>query len=396
MKNILIVFDEKFEVNKTDFGDFLAKYSNHIKFTIGSDISFSFNILTKPDSFNFVEQQIEKERKDFDVVFCFTDIQYDDNYFFHEYNGLLICSFWAWSYLTNLSKHNGLIYFIVDYLALILDETGFRHREITGCIYDFLGDKRGVDDVMRQARICPNCLDRISKNIRLSEQIEILDDLKKLMNVLSDSSKWNQDILIEYQKESFITQKRKSKEKDEINIIIASPGDTQAERNHVLDKLEIQFRRGNHEKHCSKRLIVHGWEDLASQVGYPQDIINGQIISKVDFVIAIFRHKLGTPTIDVNTGKNRTESGTVEELMAALDNTNKEKPLGMVYFYSKAPNPSLDSSDFDKIKYDWDRLKAFKESISKKMIYKPYTKSDDLLQAIIIDLENNIKMYFDK
>jgi hypothetical protein len=249
---------------------------------------------------------------------------------------------------------------------------------------------------MRQARICPNCLDRISKNIRLPEQIEILDDLKKLMNALSNSSKWNQDILIESPKEFSIIQKRKSKEKDTINIIIASPGDTQAERNHVLEKLEIQFRRGNHEAHCSKRLIVHGWEDLASQVGYPQDIINGQIISKMDFVIAIFKHKLGTPTIDVNTGRNRTESGTVEELMAALDNTNREKPLGMAYFYSKAPNPSFDSSDFDKIKQDWDRLKAFKESIIKKMIYKPYTESEDLLQAIILDLENNIKMYFDK
>jgi hypothetical protein len=53
--------------------------------------------------------------------------------------------------LTNLSKNNGLLYFIVDYLALILDETNFRHYELTGCIYDFLANKTGIDDGMRQA-----------------------------------------------------------------------------------------------------------------------------------------------------------------------------------------------------------------------------------------------------
>lgn len=127
----------------------------------------------------------------------------------------------------------------------------------------------------------------------------------------------------------------------------------------------------------------------------PSDIINNSIINKVDFVIAIFRHKLGTPTIDTNTGQNRAESGTAEELLTALDNTKKEKPLGMTYFYSKAPIISLDSNDFDTIKQEWDKLSAFKKDISQKMIYKPYTELDDLLQTIIIDLENNIKDYFE-
>ncbi|MDR0680904.1 MAG: hypothetical protein LBG15_03490 [Dysgonamonadaceae bacterium] len=395
MNKILLVFDEKFKVNKNSFGNFLKKNADYLEFEIGSNISLNSGSLTKPDSFNFIEDQIKEEREKFDVVFCFTDIQYEDNYFIHEHNGLLVCSFWAWPHLTNLSKNNGLLYFIVDYLAIILDSTGFRHYKLTGCIYDFLANKTDIDDGMRQARICPNCLDRISKNIRSDEQVKMLEDLKKLMNLLSDSSKWNQDILLESKAESSIIQKRKSKEKDKINIVIASPGDTQAERNHILDKLEIQFRRGNHENHCSKRLIVHGWEDLASQAGYPQDIINKQIINKIDFVIAIFKHKLGTPTIDINTGQNRAESGTVEELLTTLDNTKREKPLGMVYFYSKAPILSLDSNDFDTIKQEWDKLSTFKKDISKKMIYKPYTELYDLLQTIIIDLENNIKDYFE-
>lgn len=50
----------------------------------------------------------------------------------------------------------------------------------TGCIYDFLQNKTGIDDGMRQARICPTCLERISNNLSSPEQINILEDLKIL------------------------------------------------------------------------------------------------------------------------------------------------------------------------------------------------------------------------
>jgi len=144
-----------------------------------------------------------------------------------------------------------------------------------------------------------------------------------------------------------------------VQVVIASPGDTQTERSLLLEKLEIQFRKGNHEKHCNRRLIVHGWEDLASQPGYPQDVINEKIIKEMDFVIAIFKHKLGTPTVDIKTSKTRAASGTVEELLQSIDNTEKSAPLGMAYFYSKAPTVSLDTPDFDSIRENWQNLEAF-------------------------------------
>ena len=37
-------------------------------------------------------------------------------------------SFWGWIYLTDLSKNNGLLYFIVDYLSLYIDDIDFRHK----------------------------------------------------------------------------------------------------------------------------------------------------------------------------------------------------------------------------------------------------------------------------
>lgn len=392
---ILLLFDVDFEINKNRICDFLNNKTTHLKFVNGGDINIDSDIISKPDSFISILNKINKKIHEFDKIFCFTEKQYIDNYFFHEYKKLSIFSFWGWIYLTDLSKNNGLLYFIVDYLSLYIDDIDFRHKITTGCIYDFLQNKTGIDDGMRQARICPTCLERISNNLSSPEQINILEDLKILMNFLSDSSKWNQDILDLVIPQHQSIKKRKSKKSGEINVVIASPSDAWLERKNLLEKLEIQFRRGHHESYCCKRLIVHDWEDLASQPGYPQDIINRQIICNVDFVVAIFKYKLGTPTIDIATNQERSVSGTAEELLTSLNNSMADKPLGMAYFYSKAPSVSVDLDDLEIIKNDWDNLQKFKKDIQNKILYKPYTETGDLLQIIISDLEKNIIDYFE-
>ena len=404
--NILILLDTKFEIDRKKLDTFLSSNCKHVKFTI-SDKTFSFSteIISKPRSFEEIQKFYGSELNGFDSVFCFTDSQYNDNYFFHEYNNLLIFSFAYWSLLTDLPKSNGLIYFIVDCLALEIDTTGFRHKEITGCIYDFLEDKRGIDTGMRQARLCSNCLTRITNLIVDDETQGVFDDLKTLMNLLSSSSKWNKDVFegiseilpqnvskkIDVTSTTLIVRKPKST--TGINIVIASPGDTQQERAVLLDRLERRFRTDNHEKHCGFRILVNGWEDLATQNGYAQDVINKKLIEESDFVISIFKHKLGTPTFDQQTGIQRAESGTVEELLQAIDNSKPTHPIGMAYFYSAAPTPSLESPDFENIKREWERLKDLKKLISTKMIYKPYTEIEELLNMILKDLEKNISDY---
>jgi hypothetical protein len=377
---ILIAIDQELEIDSDGIIQFLKNKTNHLEFDLYSkNIEFKSSDISKPSSFEEIESQFESYLKTYSHVFCFTEKPYDDNYFFHEHHNISIFTFYGWSSLTSLPKTNGLIYFILDYLALDLDTSDFRHHEETGCIYDFLWNKDGIDDGMRQARICPNCLDRITKSLNKEDQFSTLADIKVLMNSLSNSSKWNQNVLDELQNNKKIISTRQSKKPGEINIVIASPGDTHQERKVLLDALEIQFRKGNHEAHCKHRLIVHGWEDLASQNGYPQDVINQKIIQEMDFVVSLFKHKLGTPTINLTTGNVRAESGTVEELLQALDYSNNGHPLGMAYFYSKAPVISLDSPDFTKMKEEWERLEKFKQSIKNKMIYKPYTDGGELL-----------------
>lgn len=411
--NILLIFDTEFDINKNKLLDFLKQKSKYLNFTVEEkDTKIKGKFISKPNSFedilklaqSNIELHTKKQSKnsfdniskniinksEFNKVFVFTDKPYEDNYYFHTYNEVVICSFFAWDKLTSLDKTNGVLYFITDILALEIDPTGFRHKEVTGCIYDFLWDKRGIDDGMRQARICPNCLERLNTHLITDEQFLILEDLKVLMNALSNSSKWNKNILDFSQTEEPTSIIRKPKKEGEINIAIASPGDTMEERELLLNSLEINFRRNNHEAHCKHRLIVHGWEDLASQNGYAQDVINNKIIQEVDFVVSLFKHKLGTPTVDTETGIIRSESGTAEELLQTLDYSNENHPLGMTYFYSKAPTISLDTPNFETIKKEWDTLKKFKNTIKDKVIYKPFTNSKELMQIILKDLEKNI------
>jgi len=394
---ILLLIDDSFEIDKKKLKIFLSNNTKHLKFILfDKPFVIEDKFISKPKSFNKIHKKFNCEFNDYDRVFCFTDLQYNDNYFIHEHNNLSIFSFAYWSLLTNLPKSNGLIYFIIDYLALYIDTSEFRHANVTGCIYDFLAEKRGIDDGMRQARLCSNCLKRVSDLITDDETQGIFDDIKTLMDLLSISSKWNKDVFDNVVTKSTTLNKRNSKSDKGINVIIASPGDTQQERKLLIDTLERRFRTDNHEKHCNFRILVNGWEDLASQNGYAQDVINEKLIRESDFVIAIFKHKLGTPTFDQETGIKRADSGTVEELLQALDNSKQTHPIGMAYFFSTAPIISLDSPDFDKIASEWKRLNEFKKDISTKIIYKPYTEPTELLNTILKDLEQNINNYITK
>lgn len=177
-----------------------------------------------------------------------------------------------------------------------------------------------------------------------------------------------------------------------IKIVIASPSDVVRERELLLNHLPAKFARDKFEELCNARLIVEGWEEIPSQVGYPQDIINTSLIKNADIVIAIFRHKLGSPTINTRTGKNRYPSGTAEELLFAIKkNKQNKKPLGMAFFYKNPPYFSFFSN---KAKGEWKRLEDFKKEITNKILYKIYDDDEDrLLTTLCKDICELIKTH---
>lgn len=375
---IKIIINEDLDTDNESILNVLNQNSNFLNFELEEKQIISDDFIKFPKTHIESFENLNEEEKKADFVFLFTEIPYLNNYFFEGYDNYVAFSLSDWDLLTNLPKENGILFFIIDYLARQLKDDGFRHEESTGCIYDFLWDKTAVDLGMRQASLCKYCLDKLSKK------------------VLSSASKWNKNVSIKVEPSNIqrIATIRKPIVEGEINIVIASPSDTIEERQHILDKLERKFRVDGHEELCGFRIKIHGWEDLASQVGYTQDVINDKIITKMDIIIALFKHKLGTPTIN-NDGSTRFNSGTVEEILYAIDNVNKDN-LGMVYFSSKPPIISLDAEHFDKIKEEWDQLKVFKKEIQNKVIYKPFNTKDDLIETITLDLSKNIKDNFDK
>lgn len=395
---INIIIDKNLKIESLLLDSLLNQHSNLLEFKVYEiDIDIEGDFIVFPETHHKIYHNLNEEEQSSYFNFLFTDIPYRNNYFFEGYDNLVPFSLFDWNYLTNLPLENGILYFITCYLARQLENDEFRHQESTGCVYDFLADKTGVDDGMRQASFCRNCLDNIEKQVLSDNDEKLLENLKSLMEVLSNSSKWNKSILEKIASNSNGSiPKRKAIESGIINVVIASPGDLIEERELLLNKLERKFRIDKHEELCEHRLLVHGWEDLASQSGYAQDVINEHIISKMDIVVAVFKHKLGTPTISQDNGEERSPSGTAEELLIALNNKNATGPFGMSYFYSKPPSPSFESSDFDKMLSEWNRLKEFKKLIQDKLIYKPFTSKDELIEIVSQDLMKNIKNLFEK
>jgi hypothetical protein len=190
-------------------------------------------------------------------------------------------------------------------------------------------------------------------------------------------------------------QSRCSREEGVIKILIASPSDTGDARSSLIERLERNFRENGYDETCGHRIVTECWEDLASQPGYGQDIINSQILPEVDIILALFKWTLGTPVINTETREERALSGTVEELLYAICNPEVEiPPIGMLYFFEDPPMLSKDSPESDIIHRKWDALQEFQKNIQDKVLHKTYKEPDDLLQIAASDLAKNIKTYF--
>ena len=223
-----------------------------------------------------------------------------------------------------------------------------------------------------------------------------LKQFKSILSVMLEDVKLSSNYADEETKpKTEIKTTKKALQIKEIRVLIASPSDVQTARELLLDKLETKFRREGYEEKCGKRIVVDGWEHLASQNGYAQDIVNEKLLSKADIVIAVFKHKLGSPTLNLKDNTERAPSGTAEELLYAIRETkDNTKTLGMAYFSNKAPIISLDSIDFDQTKEQWNKLKTFKKKIGTKILYKGYNAEEEILEIVCPDLCQNINDYF--
>jgi hypothetical protein len=111
-----------------------------------------------------------------------------------------------------------------------------------------------------------------------------------------------------------------------LNVLIASPVDVQEERAVVVDV--IHGWNVQHSQELGVVLLPVMWEThSAPETGRPQGILNRQVVDPCDLAVAIFWHRIGSPT-------GKAVSGTVEE----IERMDEEGRLVMLYFSSARPN----------------------------------------------------------
>jgi hypothetical protein len=149
------------------------------------------------------------------------------------------------------------------------------------------------------------------------------------------------------------------------NVLIASPGDVQEERQVVREAIEDWNRA--HAKSNESVLVPLGWElDSMPEMGQdPQGVINEQLVIEADFIIAVFWTRLGTPTA-------RFSSGTVEEIEKLI---SAKRPV-MIYFSNKPSNISqIDTSQLE-------RLNTWRRDCEKRGLTFPFSSKEELRRLL--------------
>lgn len=161
-------------------------------------------VISHPRSYRELEYVTGPLLKKYSCIIVATDRRYDNNFFWESSTPVIFVSFSGWDYLTNLPKSNGMAGFVTSILAHELND-GSHHDENTGCVYDFLWDKSGIDTKLRGGAMCRACHARvhgISKKFpkKRLEHFDCtvgegLEDFTTLLDEISLASKREIDVL---------------------------------------------------------------------------------------------------------------------------------------------------------------------------------------------------------
>ena len=165
-----------------------------------------------------------------------------------------------------------------------------------------------------------------------------------------------------------------------LRVVVASPGDVQAERD-TLPAVIDELNRGIAAER-NLLLELHRWETDAYPGFHPegpQGLIDPVLkIEDCDILVGIFWKRFGTPTKDA-------QSGTEHEILRACEARRRShRPQIMVYFNQKACAPST-KEEIDQ----WGKVLKFKESFPKDGLwwqYKGKTQFERLLRNHLTQL----------
>jgi hypothetical protein len=161
-------------------------------------------------------------------------------------------------------------------------------------------------------------------------------------------------------------ERREYNRPDVLNVLIASPGDVNDERNAVTAAIHEWNAINSHPDTINILLHPIKWEthSYPESGDRPQALLNQQIVTRGDFLIGIFGVRLGTPT-------GVAESGTIEEI-------EQFRELGkyVALYFSNAPVQR--NVDRDQL----EALERYKEARKKDTKYEVFSNADDLRSQV--------------
>jgi hypothetical protein len=164
---------------------------------------------------------------------------------------------------------------------------------------------------------------------------------------------------------------------DIYKVMIASPSDVQREREAIREIIH-EWNVINSE---SQNLVLMpvAWEShsFPTMGDRPQEIINRQLLSNCDLLVATFWTRLGSPT-------GKSASGTVEEIEKHL----AEGKPAMIYFSDTPVRPdSIDESQYQA-------LKEFKNKCRQQGLVEDYESIEEFKDKFRRQLAQTIKEHF--
>lgn len=161
------------------------------------------------------------------------------------------------------------------------------------------------------------------------------------------------------------------------NVMIASPSDVVRERLIIRDAIHEWNTLQAERESCV--LLPMDWESHAAPLmgDRPQGIINEQLLTNSDLLVAVFWTKIGSPT-------GKAPSGTIEEIE---EHIKAGKPV-MVYFSSEPVRP--DSVDDEQ----YSALREFRDACKKEGLIREYESVQEFSNVFPRHLQQTVTRHF--
>lgn len=151
-----------------------------------------------------------------------------------------------------------------------------------------------------------------------------------------------------------------------IRAFIASPGDVRDERDEACSVIAEWNAANSFEKGCIIEPVRMETHSRLAQGSHPQDIINGQLLERCDFLVGVFWSRIGQKT-------NSADSGSIQEIDEFIERNGGERVL---LFFSKRDLPH----DHDERQLK--ALKSFKERLQPLGLYRDFKDSNDFARQL--------------